>query len=228
MSQDAKQQSSAVQKLTYFSSKNFVILSSLVTAGVMLGFYSLDLWTSQLLTEEQTARYYQIFRKLTDIGESTHYFILSILSLLVGFLGLKFFQVSSQTQMRLQKAKNWGGCFLVSLLASGVVVHIIKFLVGRQRPHLTEGKEAFIFAPLNIDWHFHSFPSGHSQTLMTAAVAFAFLVPQKKTWFFVIAIALASTRIWLHQHFFSDVVLGLYIGYVVTLGLFLRYYRFSM
>lgn len=212
---------------TFFSSKNFVILSVLVVVGVLLGFSSLDLWTSLLLSEEQTARYYQVFRKLTDIGESTHYFVISILSYSVGWLGLRYFSGSPLLRLRLQKAKNWGACFVISLLASGVVVHLIKFLVGRQRPHLTEGREAFIFAPLNIDWHFHSFPSGHSQTLMTAAVAFAFLVPQKRTWFYVVAVVLASTRIWLHQHFFSDVVLGLYIGYIVTLALFLRYYRFS-
>ena len=59
-------------------------------------------------------------------------------------------------------------------------------------------------------------PSGHAQTLFTAATFAAFLFP-KYTWgFLVLALYLAFSRAFTLAHFVSDVWMGAAIGLLMT------------
>lgn len=174
----------------------------------------LALWIKEI----QFDRYYRIYRTLTDAGEAEVYFYISGLGALFSWLGLKYFKLpNSKHRAWLEKVKQNSLFLLASLLGSGVCLHILKFLFGRQRPHATEDFQAHVFQPFNTHWHYHSMPSGHSQTLLTVATVVWILYP-KSAWFvFPMALFLAFTRLAMKAHFLSDVTIGAYVGFAVTL-----------
>ena len=73
--------------------------------------------------------------------------------------------------------------------------------------HLVEG----MVPPTHL-----SFPSGHAATIFTAVCLVHLLAPKKPCWFsvllFLLACAVAYSRIYLCQHFYRDVYIGALIG----------------
>jgi len=163
-------------------------------------------------------QYYRIYRTLTDAGEAVFYFGIAIFGVASTWLALKFFpSLSPQNQHLLRTFKERCLFLLVALLGSGVTLHLLKFLFGRQRPHSTEDFQAHVFHPFNTHWHFHSMPSGHSQTLLTVATVFWITFPKSGWVVFPLALLLAFTRLPMQAHFLSDVTIGAYVGFAVTL-----------
>lgn len=198
-------------------------LGAIIIALVIISIFCLDLWAAHILSPEQAAKSYRITRTLTDAGESGHFFAIAILCSWGSWLILKTkVRFTKPIHIQLMKVKSWGTCFLYGLIASGITIHLIKFLTGRARPNQTPDHYPWIFEPLNTHWHFHSFPSGHSQTLFSAAVAFCFAFPKAKYPILLIATALATTRVLLNQHFLSDVLMGSYLGYAITFLIFTK------
>lgn len=71
-----------------------------------------------------------------------------------------------------------------------------------------------------VDIHYYnSFPSGHTTTAFALFFALALLLDKKwaKCLFFFIAILVGYSRIYLSQHFLSDVLVGSIIGSVIFL-----------
>jgi membrane-associated phospholipid phosphatase len=63
-----------------------------------------------------------------------------------------------------------------------------------------------------------SFPSGHTTSAFTAAVVLTYITP-RKAWgllFFVFAVLVGYSRMYLSEHFFEDVVGGSAIGVLLT------------
>jgi len=117
---------------------------------------------------------------------------------------------------------------LVSQLASGLVSIIIKQTWNEPRPVLYF-KEHFP----NIQLHhvageqmhsFHSFPSGHTITAFAFFLALSFFTRRKPLHFlyFVLALLVGYSRIYLSQHFAIDVLTGSFVGVSVTI--LCRYY----
>ncbi|MEZ0393266.1 MAG: phosphatase PAP2 family protein [Pseudobdellovibrionaceae bacterium] len=174
----------------------------------------LALW----LKAVNVGQYYRIYRTLTDAGEAVFYFTFSALGLAGAWLTLRFFpNLSPRMQKHFQTWKERSLFLLASLLASGVLLHILKMIFGRQRPHRTDSFEAHVFHPFNLDWHFHSMPSGHSQTLLTVATFFWITYPKSAWIVFPLALFLSFTRLAMQAHFLSDVTVGAYVGLAVTL-----------
>jgi membrane-associated phospholipid phosphatase len=212
-----KQTSAISQKLT--------ILGLLAFLMVLISIFFLDQGATQLLSEEQANQSYRVTRTLTDAGEAGPYFAIAILCSLGAWAYLKHNKTMSPAlAIKLEEVRKWGLTFLYALIGSGLVVHLIKFVVGRARPNRSDSRSPWDFEFFTHNWHNHSFPSGHSQTLFTAAVALSFVWPKYSKLFFVLAGLLAFTRILLNQHFLSDVIMGSYIGYAVSLMIFSRAY----
>lgn len=113
---------------------------------------------------------------------------------------------------------------IYTFISSGVVVLILKYLVGRKRPYYVKIPTRF-----NGIWHIiknydflnasmQSFPSGHTTT---AFATLGFLVNsivkniyiKIALWF--IAIGVGISRIMLSKHWGSDVVAGALLGYFI-------------
>jgi len=86
-----------------------------------------------------------------------------------------------------------------------------------------EGLHDLYLVP-GVDNHsYNSFPSGHATTAFALYFAFALIVKNNylKFVFFVIALLVSYSRVYLSQHFFEDIYAGSIIGFVITLFFYL-------
>lgn len=162
--------------------------------------------------------FYFVNRTLTDLGLSEYYFAIAILSWALArgvFPLFKGFYQKYRNQI--EYTRRWGLNFLVAQIFSGLIVLVLKFCVGRQRPHITPDFQAHVFSPFNVNWDFQSFPSGHSQVMFTAATLMSLAFP-KLRWFWVFcALVICFTRVVCHDHFVSDTIEGAAFGYTGAL-----------
>jgi undecaprenyl-diphosphatase len=96
-----------------------------------------------------------------------------------------------------------------AVLAADGIAGIVKSLVGEQRPH---EPDALVAIP-----HSHSFPSGHTATAFAGATMLSFFVPRAAPAFYLLAAAIAYSRLYVGVHFPLDVVGGAVIGVATAL-----------
>jgi membrane-associated phospholipid phosphatase len=80
---------------------------------------------------------------------------------------------------------------------------------------------------LRTQW---SFPSGHTATGF-AFFTYGALLVKKPLWqgiFLVLALLVAYSRIYLYQHFFSDVYIGSLIGFFIAYFLYTYFYKYRL
>jgi len=113
---------------------------------------------------------------------------------------------------------------ILTQAASGAVVTVLKWAVGRLRPVWLFREDMYGFAPLSFDWAANSFPSGHSQTIWAAMTALMVLFPRHWPTWIALAALVAASRLFLTVHYLSDVLMGSYLG-IATVVLMARWYR---
>ena len=96
-----------------------------------------------------------------------------------------------------------------AVLAADGVAGIVKVAVGEHRPDEPD--------PLVTIPHSHSFPSGHTATSFAGATALSLLYPRATPAFFLLAAAIAYSRLYVGVHFPLDVVGGAVIGAATAL-----------
>lgn len=114
------------------------------------------------------------------------------------------------------KLKN-SNAFLVlcSLCLSGVIVEILKFVIGRARPVFFEMFGIVVgFLPFTSEWAFNSMPSGHTALSFAGLVMLGMLIPRFKWLTWSLAIVIAVSRVAIGAHWPTDVLLGAFIGMV--------------
>ena len=97
----------------------------------------------------------------------------------------------------------------LGVLAADALAGLVKMIVGEKRPNDTG---ALITIP-----HSHSFPSGHTATAFAGATMLSFFVPRGAPAFYVLAAAIAYSRLYVGVHYPLDVVGGAIIGAVTAL-----------
>lgn len=97
----------------------------------------------------------------------------------------------------------------LAVLAADGLASLVKAAVGEKRP--TEPH------PLVTIPHSHSFPSGHTATAFAGAMMLSYLVPRAAPAFFVLAAAIAYSRLYVGVHFPLDVIGGAVIGLLTAL-----------
>lgn len=207
----------ATQHLKVYSLK-------LIILGGVLAILSYHICDTQLATFFKTPEMdsvYHYSREITNIGLSSHYFIAALVAYALArwiLPALKYKNTPVISQLR-----TWSVFLIQSLIASGILLQLLKICVGRQRPHLTPDFQHTNFHPFTFDWHWQSFPSGHSQVLFTVATVLSLRWPRFKLLFFVLATLLAFTRVTTQQHFLSDVIGGAVLGHLATLWLYQKW-----
>lgn len=153
-------------------------------------------------------------REITNIGLSENYIAIAIaVWIFTRWIAQRISSLNKYTA-RIDYFRRWSLNFLMALAVSGLITHLIKGLVGRQRPHKSPVFDSLVFEPLTTHWHWHSFSSGHSQVMLTAATMFAVAFPRLRWLWLTFAIAICSTRVMVLDHFLSDTIFGGCIGYV--------------
>ena len=105
------------------------------------------------------------------------------------------------------------------------MLNIVKTMIGRLRPRFFLATGTYDFQPFNFDFGMNTFPSGHSQTVWALMIALALLYPRFTIPFLSFAAVVAASRVLVSAHYFSDVLMGSYLGVILTLYLYTRFIR---
>ncbi|TML17572.1 MAG: phosphatase PAP2 family protein [Actinobacteria bacterium] len=112
--------------------------------------------------------------------------------------------------------RRWGVLFM-TLFAVAVADWAsmgLKALVDRPRPPLRYAQPK-VLVPLPHD---ASFPSGHAATSFAAATILSFAAPRLAPFLFLLAAAIAFSRVYVGVHYPLDVIGGAVLGVLVGLG----------
>ncbi len=126
--------------------------------------------------------------------------------------------------------------FILAILATSVVVHLIKNLVTRRRPEtyhkfpdsvgLTWKEMPPKTAELleahgkDAEWLMQSFPSGHAACAICVAIGLSIMFPRGRFLFFVLAVMACLQRIMFEAHWPSDVLFGAAIATATSYAVF--------
>ena len=185
--------------------------------GFLVMFGAIDAELSQLLREADR-RFIAFFKFFANSGNSQWYLIPLALVAPCLYCIYRFL-----AHIRFASLYRWATEFtlfvFVVIACSGIVTNILKVLSGRARPKLLDGWETYGFFPASLSPDFHSFPSGHSNTLFALACALALFSPRSRLVLLILAGFLASSRIVVNAHFVSDVIAGAGLAFITTLWL---------
>ena len=115
---------------------------------------------------------------------------------------------------------------LISYASSGIISLLLKysFFAESHRPYYFLKDDPTFHKIANFTYHIsNSFPSGHTTSIFALMTIFALVYQQSKlvsVAFFLYAILVAFSRIYLSQHFLIDVVAGSFIGLACAFGVF--------
>jgi undecaprenyl-diphosphatase len=108
------------------------------------------------------------------------------------------------------------GFLFLAIAIPGLIVAIVKRIVGRARP-LPSGDNPFLYDFFLWRPDYASLPSGHATTAFAAAVAFGVLWPRLRPLLWTYAFVIALSRVIVAAHHPSDVVAGAIAGSVGAL-----------
>jgi len=109
--------------------------------------------------------------------------------------------------------------FFVSIAFSGILVNLVKFVIGRARPDVAVSLTWPEFHPFARRGAYHSFPSGHANTLFAIAMALGCFFPSARKYLLAAALPLALCRVAQFKHFLSDTAGGAGLAVMTTLWL---------
>ena len=111
------------------------------------------------------------------------------------------------------------GFFFVSIAFSGILVNVVKIILGRARPDVAISLYWPEFQPFARYGAYHAFPSGHANTLFAIAMALGCFVPRARPYLLAAALPLALCRVLQFKHFASDTAGGAGLAIITTLWL---------
>lgn len=105
---------------------------------------------------------------------------------------------------------------LASVVLAGLVAALLKFVIGRARPKLIDEYGSFAFDMFGPSSSWASFPSGHTTTIMSCAMALALIFPRQRIAILVAGIVISFGRVAVGAHYPSDVLGGVALGALVS------------
>ncbi|MEI6652155.1 MAG: phosphatase PAP2 family protein [Chlorobiaceae bacterium] len=183
-----------------------------ITCLCILSYAFVDIQTALWFHSLGKSRAYELFEKITLFGDSLYYLTGGLLLFVV------FRKKTSSTA--------YLGLFLFSsVAASGLTADFIKYIGGRARPKLYFSDHIFGFDFFHWQYAWTSFPSGHSATAFSVATLISMLYPRWRFAAFFAALLIAFSRIFLSQHYISDVIAGSFLGIVSTILLYNHFFK---
>ena len=156
------------------------------------------------------------FEAITDVGKSGWVLVpaglalLAIAAAVTPAIGRIAYGVAMSLVVRI-------GFVFLAVAIPGLVVTIVKRLIGRARPMHFDDLGAYGFDPLGWRVDYASFPSGHGTTAFGIAAAFGALFPRLRPLLWSLAALIALSRVVVAAHYPSDVVAGAICGVIGAL-----------
>lgn len=110
--------------------------------------------------------------------------------------------------------------FLIVHIISGAFAQLLKLIFATPRPKIYFSNfDYFYLYPNEILNNSYSFPSGHTTSIFAICLLLAIVSKNKflNILFFVIALLVGISRLFLYQHFLVDVYFGMIIGTIFSL-----------
>lgn len=149
-----------------------------------------------VITEFATAKVY-----LVPVG------VVALILLLCTWHGMH-----RRLQWRMLQFSVWLTTAILAIGVGGLLVNLLKRMIGRGRPKTFDELGAYGFDPFAFTSSFASFPSGHATTTGSVVMLALIFLPRWRIPLMAIAIILAASRVVLGSHYVSDVLLGLCLG----------------
>ncbi|MBL0182280.1 MAG: phosphatase PAP2 family protein [Chitinophagaceae bacterium] len=147
---------------------------------------------------------------------SYHPFFLNVFFINYTFMGDGIFAICLIGLMFFYfKNKQHGFALLYAFLFSGLVTQVLKNLISSPRPKIYFEQGTYLHFIDGVTLSGSSgFPSGHTATAFAIATAMILMMKNKNLQLLVLiaAIMVGYSRIYLAQHFLSDVLVGMIIG----------------
>jgi lipid A 4'-phosphatase len=126
---------------------------------------------------------------------------------------------------RMRAAAQIPALLFSAVAISGILVDLIKVIVGRPRPKLLFAAGSYEFSWIGLSADHWSFPSGHAATAAALATALWCLWPQPVLFYVIGAALVAASRVVMGAHYLSDVVMGAFVGVLVARALAVLFAR---
>jgi len=175
-----------------------------------------DLWVFNFFTKLnygfESGYLKDFFIGITDLGDSLWYFLFFVLLFFISYLMKISKAISNEKYLYLKKFSIFSFSYL---LLVGLITQILKHLIGRPRPNHSLADSSFEFYFFTTESSFHSFPSGHSSTIIAIMIILSLTIPSLKYFFYFFGFLIALSRVVVEAHFLTDVVGGLLVAIAV-------------
>jgi len=152
-----------------------------------------------------------VFEAITDFGRSSWILVPTGVGVLV-LAAISSRALGRSSQLVLTGLAARLGFVFLAVAFPGVVVTVVKRMIGRARPYVPETSGPFDFAPFDWNVEYASLPSGHGTTAFATAFAIGALYPRLRVWLWGFAVVIAVSRVALAAHYPSDVLAGALTG----------------
>ncbi len=180
----------------------------LAAAAVIVGsMFVLDAWLSAQ-TKRLPIPIIDAFNQITDFGKS-NWFLWPSGLLIIALAGLATITAQRHVRLTIISLVVRLEFIFVAIALPGLVVTIVKRLIGRVRP---SALGPFAYVPFSWRPDYASMPSGHATTAFAAAVALGALWPRARPVLWCYAAVIALSRVVISAHYPSDVIAGACVG----------------
>jgi membrane-associated phospholipid phosphatase len=195
--------------------KFLIVAALLVICTSVVSYHFIDLQMAIFLFKIENSSCKQLFDIITEFGRTELYLIPAFLCYM--FWGYRKRSAPARKSLYI----------FCTIAASGLTVDLIKVISGRFRPDMYRLNGLYGFDFFKLDSDFLSFPSGHAATVTSFAIALCLLFPRFRPLWLTYALLISASRIIVSAHYFSDVLVGSFIGASIAVLFYEKFFQSS-
>ena len=197
-------------------------LATVVAVAVLM------LWVDHPLAlymaQYRDTTFVNVFEIITDLANSAIWYAVALVGILLAWRQRKL-DTSPEAHALYTQRLRAALYVIASMVTSGLLINLIKVIVGRSRPKLLVNDGIADYTPFDRWYDDCSFPSGHSQSIWAAMIALAFIFPRLRFPLLLFAVVVSSSRVIVGAHYASDVIAGAFFAFAVALPMRRRFAR---
>ena len=203
-----------------------IIYSYLTLILAAVSYWYLDLPIALYFQANLYDDVYDFFHFITESGEGLYWIVpTALVYWFYRYFPLTYLPFSSWFIKNREEDMRIMGFVALSAFLSGLLVNILKLIFARYRPVEFFESQNYGLTWFGRGFEIASFPSGHSATALGVAAAVALLFPRYRYLVLFYGALVTFSRVVVTKHYLSDVLIGGYIGVLVSVYLYARYFK---